>query len=112
MSKKEDDLAGFRDFLEGDKDLKQKASGNNSSKHAGFELLSFLEAESARLDKQIKVLEEKSYVLKNCDSFEKLNKEINREISLKNADLIRLLYRPESPMMKSLKETFRALFNR
>lgn len=111
MTKGKDDLAGFRDFLDGEKDLRRPSGAGAASKHAGFELLTFLELESSRLDKQLAVMEEKSYILKNCDSFEQLNRQINRDISLKNAQLMKLLYREDSPMMKSLEELFRAVFN-
>lgn len=106
---KDDELSGFRDFLEGE-NIKRVPGKGQPSKHAGFELLSFLELESARLDKQLNVMEEKNYVLKNCDSFDQLNKRINRDISLRNVELMRLLYREDSPMMKSLKELFGSLF--
>lgn len=113
MTKKDDELAGFRDFLDGEKKglsgtLNQ---GKINSKSAGFELLSFLELESSRLDKITNVMEEKSYVLSNCDSFNKINRDINREISLLNSEVLKLLYRKDSPMMKSLEELFRGVFS-
>ena len=70
-----------------------------------------MEVESARLDKHLDLLSEKSAVIKNCDSYERLNKEINREISLKNARLVSALFKAHSPMMKSLDELFKSFLN-
>lgn len=103
-----DDIAGFRDFLEGEP-RKRGPGSNNAAKNSGFELLTFLELESKRLDKQIEVLGEKSASLKSCDSFEQINKAINQEIARKHAELIRLLYQKDSPMMKSIRDLFKPL---
>ena len=112
MTKKEDDeLAGFRDFIDGDTQLRRAVNSGNQSKRDGFEMFGFLELESKRLDKQLNVLEEKSYLIKNFDSFTKLNKEINKEISTANAKLMTRLYQKDSPMMKSIEEIFRGLFS-
>ncbi|MBC74484.1 MAG: hypothetical protein CME64_00555 [Halobacteriovoraceae bacterium] len=107
---KKDDLIGFRDFIEGDKLLKNANQPNKKHKRDGFEMFSFLELESKRLDKQLKVLEEASYLLKSCDSFPGLNKQINREILLTNAKLMNRLFDEDSPMCKSLDEVFKDLF--
>lgn len=107
---KDDDLAGFRDFIEGDKLLRRVSQPSKKHKRDGFEMFSFLELESKRLDKQLKILEESSYLLKNCDPFTTLNKELNKDILVTNIKLMNKLYKKDSPMMKSLEEVFKGLF--
>ena len=108
--KKDDELAGFRDFLEGDKHLSKAFSKKDRSNNSGYELLTFLEKESSRLDKQLEVMEEKSYLLKSCDSFDNINREINREIAQKHNEMTKLLFQESSPMIKSLEEIFGSIF--
>lgn len=105
-NKNEDELFGFREFLE---DSGYKRPGKSAAKHAGFELLSFLEIESARLDKQQELLAEKSSTLKTCDAFEALNRQINREISLATSRLSGELFKKDSTLMKSLEELLKSL---
>lgn len=108
--KKDDELAGFRDFLDGDKQLKKALSKKGRANNSGYELLSFLEKESQRIDKQLEVLEEKSYLLKSCDSFENINRDINKEIAKKHSEMTNLLFQKDSPMIKSLEELFESIF--
>lgn len=109
--KKDDGLAGFRDFLDGDKELKNSLHKRGRGNNSGYELLSFLEKESLRIDKQLEVLEEKSYLLKSCSAFDQINRDINKEIAKKHSEMTRILFQEDSPMVKSLEELFGSIFN-
>lgn len=104
-SDNEDDLIGFKDFLDAEGD---KAPKNNKrrrdSNNSGFELLTFLENESSRLDKQNKFYEEKIYMLKNFPQSEPIKNNVSQEIEVNLSILEKMLLKKDSSFFKSMNE--------
>lgn len=113
MSKKDkDELVGFRDFMHDKREagLKRHSAKGQSQRKEGFELLTFLELESKRLDKHIELMQERLFVIRECDTFERLNRDINQEITKVNMELMEKSFQKGSALFKSLRESFTPFF--
>ena len=109
MNKKDDDLIGFKDFLD-DQGIQKPRRFKNDKRNEDFELLTFLEQESERLDQHLKLFEEKSYMLKNYPQDIELLIQAEEQKSSLKSDAIQKLKRLDSPLMKSLAEIFNPHF--
>lgn len=102
MTKKiDEDLRGFKDFLSTPKALNKLTPRRHDS-----QLVTFLEQETARIDKLTRLFSEKSINLKNYPHQQKIKEEItiyNKELREK---LIKVLSQKDSPLIKSLSELF------
>lgn len=106
MSPKEndDDLIGFRDFIEKENQKGVKTSKKREEKSSSFELLTFLESESIRLEKQKRLYEEKAYILKNYPQGKSINFNLESDL-MANLDILsKMLLRKDSSLMNSLNE--------
>lgn len=99
-----DELIGFKDFIEGKSSHKYKSPQINDKKNGSFELLSFLETESIRLEKEKSFFEEKVYLMKNFNPYKKLNTQIQEEISENEKALYQMLSESDSSLVKSMNE--------
>lgn len=104
-SNDDDDLIGFRDFIDGENNSAPKgAKRRRESNSAGFELLTFLENESQRLDKQNKFLEEKVYMIKNFPQSNRIQFQLDEEIDSQIDILDKMLLKKDSSFFKSMNE--------
>lgn len=110
MSKKNqpDELIGFRDFLE--HDAKQKPPQRNK-RAEGYELITFLERESQRLEKVIDLCQDQTYVLKNFSQGDKLLIEIKNETIKHQMELISIIKREDSHLSQNIDELLQNHFN-
>lgn len=105
MNNDDDETIGFKDFLEYTDEINKKKT-HTTDQTPGFELFTFLEQESTRLEKRIKLFEEKSFVLKNYPQSKSLiNKQIehNKEVRF---EIINKLKQRGSPLFDSMREIF------
>ncbi len=118
MTKKnntDDELVGFKDFLEylgvdkGERGQPGKAGDSNRRQHS-FELITFLGHDANRLKNHIKLFEEKTYMIKNYPQATSLQKEQTEINSKLKTELIEMLNRDDSPLFKYLAEIFNAHF--
>jgi len=105
--KDDDDLAGFRDFIDGSNDKSIKAPKRRDNNTQGFELLTFLDNESMRLEKQSRFYEEKIYMLKNYPQQKAINYQLSEELKSQKELLDRMLLKDMSPLFLSLNEILR-----
>lgn len=105
----EDDLIGFRDFLEGEQTESKKKS-NTIRKKNDFELVTFLEQDSKRISNLIETFEEKVYVMKNYSQDPALNIESEHELIQSKAAALSLNLRSDAPIYKNLAEVFHNFF--
>lgn len=98
-----DDLIGFRDFLEDD-DQKKKGSANKRIDNLNYELLAFLEKDASRLDKHISLFEEKTFMLKNFPVDSKIIVDLESENIELKIDIINLLKSNPSALHSNLSE--------
>lgn len=110
MSKKttDDDLIGFKDFLDGDEG---KNNARSNRRFNDFELMTFLEQDSKRLTKHIETFEEKVYVIKNYPQDIKLLTDQEISLAEKKGELTTLLQRNDSPLLIHMAEIFKGFFN-
>jgi hypothetical protein len=109
-NKEDDDLIGFKDFIDGeDKPFLQNAP-QKKRKDADFELVTFLEQESKRIGKHIEIFEEKVFVMKNYSQNPNLNIEAETENIQKRVETIELCKHPKSPLFMNLAELFNQFF--
>lgn len=110
MPKDNDELYGFKEFLEGDKTGINQKSGNAKRPMGGFELLTFLEQDSIRIQKLINLYEEKAYILKNYSQFQQLQfkAQFNRDRLKKK--LMEKLKSDNAELYKRLSEIFNTHF--
>ena len=106
--KNNDEVIGFRDFIEHEN--QKKHSGKSPKRQNDFELLTFLDQESRRLSKQIDLFEEKVYIIKNFPQDVELLRKKEVELSAKKEKIVRLLQRKDSPLIKHLAEIFKSYF--
>lgn len=107
----EDDLIGFKEFLEGQDTSFMKRSPQSKRKDADFELVTFLEQESKRITKHIEIFEEKVYLMKNYSQNPNLNIEAESENIRQRIETIELCKRENSPLFKNFSEIFRQFFD-
>mgnify|MGYP001197360225 CR=1 FL=1 len=100
----DDDLIGFRDFIDGEDKKPKPSPKRRDANSGGFELLTFLENESKRLDKHTGFYEEKVYMLKNFPQGKALNFELDRDIEAQLDILAKMLLKNQSPLCMSLNE--------
>ena len=105
MSDQDDDLIGFKDFLEQER-KKSEIKGPPRNRTDGFELLTFLEQDSIRIEKLIKIFEEKSYVLKNYPQAKSVLADISTHRDLLRQQLIETLAQKSSHLFQNLAEIF------
>ena len=105
MSDKDDDLIGFKDFLEVER-KKNEPKGTPRERPDGFELLTFLEQDSSRIQKLITLFEEKSYVLKNYPQSKIVLADITIHRDMLKEELTSLLSNPNSEFFNNLAEIF------
>ena len=112
MTKKkdEDDLLGFREFMEGEDDRFLKRAPQKKRSQEDFELVTFLEQESQRISNHIETFEEKVYVIKNYSQFPILTIEAESENMQIRRDTIELCSRESSPLFKNLDELYQQFF--
>ena len=103
----EDDLVGFRDFIEGEANKPKIPKKRRNDKSGGFELLTFLEAESKRLEKHHKFYEEKLYMIKNFPQHKAINFQVENEIESQLDTLCKMLMKNDSPLYQSINEILR-----
>jgi hypothetical protein len=106
MSPKEsdDELIGFRDFIKDESEPGVKSSKKRDNQNSSFELLSFLESESIRLEKQKSLYEEKVYMLKNYPQAKNINFNLESDL-MSHMDIAhKMLMQDGSPLMSSLNE--------
>jgi hypothetical protein len=108
--KSDDDLIGFRDFLE-HKVEKSSIEQTNTKRLNDFELVTFLDQDSKRLSKLLELYEEKTYVIKNFPQDINLISKQSVVLIEQKAQLIPLLLRPDAPVHKNLAELFNEFFN-
>lgn len=106
MSTKEndDEFVGFRDFIEEENKKRVKTSRKRERHSSSFELLTFLESESIRLEKQKNLLEEKSYMLKNHPQGKNINFNLDSDLGSHLDLLDKILMQESSSLMSSLNE--------
>lgn len=107
-NKNNDDMIGFKDFIENDK-ATTKRSSNQRIKD--FELMTFLEQESKRLTKHIEMLEEKVYIIKNFSQGEKLLRDQEKKLADSKRKLIEIIKKKDSSFMKQMNSIFKDYFN-
>ena len=107
----DNDLTGFKDFLEVER---KKNDGRHTprTRSDGFELLTFLEQDSKRVEKFIQVFEEKSYVLKNNPQEVAILAEISNHRDLLRLQLIEVLAKDSGVLFENLGDIFRNHFNK
>jgi hypothetical protein len=109
MSKKDNDLTGFKDFLEGDKSLSAKQY--KKERHNGdAELFTFLEQDSKRIERHLKLYEEKAYMLKEYPQEIELMIQLEEHKNELRSQIVTKLKEQNSPLMKSLAELFNPHF--
>lgn len=115
MSKKDNknDLAGFEEFIEYTEGRRViKGSGSGRKRDESFELLTFLETESIRLDKVLDMLEEKIPTMKNHPQDIALTvKQETTNITLK-AEIVQSQLSTHSGINKNLTTLFKSFFGR
>lgn len=111
MTKKKsnDDLIGFRDFL--DHEQEKTSQKNVKKRDTDFELITFLEQDSKRITKHLETFEEKVYVLKNYPQDIKLISDQDFEVTKSKVKVMTNLNRNDSPLFINLAELFRNFFN-
>ena len=101
----EDDLIGFRDFIDGEDNKPAKSTRRRrESTNTSFELLTFFENESNRLDMQNKFFEEKVYMIKNFPQAQSIRVHLSDEIQTNIKLLDKMLLKKDSSLFKSLNE--------
>lgn len=109
MTNDDDDLRGFKDFLDGERSDNEKKM-SKARKSNDFELVTFLEQDSERLSRHIETFEEKVYVMKNFPQDPSLNIEAeNKNIETKK-EVITLCLKSEAPIYRNLAEVFNNFF--
>lgn len=105
-SDNDDDLIGFKEFL-----TEERKKGERTqlvrSRNDGFELLTFLEQDSKRLEKLIKIYEEKSYILKNYPQASPLLADITTHRDMLRQQLVDVLAAKDSSLFENLSEIFK-----
>lgn len=111
MTKKkvDDDLIGFRDFLDGQPQKSSPKVPNN--RYSDFELITFLEQDSKRITKHIETFEEKVYMIKHYPQDIKLITDQEIQVASKKGETIELLSRKESPLYINFSEIYKSFFN-
>lgn len=107
--KSDDDLVGFRDFL--DNEPEPQLGKSNVKRYNDFELMTFLEQDSKRITKHIETFEEKVYMIKNYPQDIKLTSELEVDVASKRGEVLSYLNRNDSPLVINLSELFNLYFN-
>lgn len=102
--KDDDDLVGFRDFIDGESEKPKIAKKRRDNNSSGFELLTFLESESKRLELHSHFFEEKAYMLKNHPQGRAINFELDKELNENLDTLTRMLMKSDSSLCSSINE--------
>ena len=113
MTNKKDednDLIGFREFLEGEDKSFLKRASQKKRQVADFELVTFLEQESRRISNHIETFEEKVYIIKNYSQNPNLNIEAETDNIQKRIETVELCKKKNSPLFKNLNEVFNQFF--
>ena len=105
-----DDMIGFKDFLEG-QDQKRGTRSSYRENQSTHELFTFLERENLRLDKLIKLYTQKTQVMSNYPQQESLSLELKTEIEKNKKTVISQLKRKDSHFRNNLREVFSTQFN-
>jgi len=108
-NKDDDDLIGFRDFLDAEQ-TETKKKQNTVRKQNDFELVTFLEQDSSRISNLIETFEEKAYVIKNYSQDPALNIESEHELINSQAAALSLSLRSDAPIYRNLAEVFNNFF--
>lgn len=109
MSKKDDkNLIGFKDFLDYQEEKLPKIVKRNQP--SNYELYSFLERESERLSRLLKMFEEKAFVMKNYPQDTKIIIDTESDIIEKRIEVISKLSSKESSLNKNLQSILNAHF--
>lgn len=111
MTKKkaDDDLIGFRDFLEAEG---EKTSAKLPNKRfSDFELMTFLEQDSNRITKHIDTFEEKVYMIKNYPQDIKLLTDQEVNVESKKGEVLAHLKRNDSPFFINFSDIYKSFFN-
>lgn len=107
--KSDDELIGFRDFIDGES---EKTSRKMPTKrYNDFELMTFLEQDSKRITKHIETFEEKVYMIKNYPQDIKLTTDLEIDVASKKGEVLTYLNRNDSPLVINLSDLFNRFFN-
>ena len=112
MSKKKNDpndLIGFKDFIEQDKNNTPAKKNKDSIKN--YEVMTFLGQEVARLKNSMNLLEEKTFMLKNFPQDTKLTVQQEAENLENKLNLITDLSENGDILKKNLNELLSSHFN-
>lgn len=103
------DIIGFKEFLE----PKGSNKGPQESRQRvdGFELLTFLEQDSTRIEKLKNLFEEKAYLISNYPQDPVLNINLNSNNLMTKSDVTEELRSNTSPLVRNLAEMFNRHFN-
>lgn len=115
MSSKKDknsDIVGFEEFLEFTQSKKPVAGNRSYLKKFDdqFDLLTFLETESHRLEKLVELFQEKVSILKNCPQDISLTvKQETSNITMKT-EIVQNLIKKNSPLNQNLLNLFNQFY--
>lgn len=110
MNKKDNDLSGFHDFLDDPTPSTRNKKNYKKKQPDDFELLTFLETDSKRLDLHLRLFQEKSFMLKNYPQEIEVLLQLEKHRDKLKSDATALLKSPDSGLMKSLAELFNPHF--
>ena len=105
-----DELIGFKDFLDGEDKSFLEQPGSKKRVHSDFELVTFLQHESNRISNHIETFEEKVYILKNYSQFPNLLVDAETQNIEHRVEVIELCKREDSPLFKNLSNVFENFF--
>ncbi|MAZ46970.1 MAG: hypothetical protein CME65_00315 [Halobacteriovoraceae bacterium] len=105
-NKEDDDLIGFRDFIEKDK----RPSPPKEKRSINHEMQTFLQREEQRLRKLVDLYEEKSNLIKNYDQYHKLRQKASAHLHDKRKETIRSLKSGGTHFKKNLEELLGSYF--
>jgi len=111
MSRKDpnDDMIGFKDFL--DSEDKTKPIGNKRVDNLNYEIISFLEKDAKRLDKHISLFEEKTFMIKNFPQDSQIIVELETSIIEKRIAIINHTKNNPSAIIANLSEVLEDHFS-
>jgi len=104
-----DDLVGFKEFI--DQQETVKPGRQRRDPNASFELLTFLENESIRLSKAIKLCEDKVHNIKKNPLDLKIIKDQESNLVSQKQALIQKLKKQDSTLSLNLNELLQSHFN-
>lgn len=109
MSKNNDDMIGFQDFLSSQEEKRSKRSSRQID--SGHEIVTFLEKENQRLDRLTKLYTEKVRIIKSYPQEAALINDLEQKISVQKQLLQDQLDKEESHYRRNLRDLYRMHFN-